>query len=506
MRLFLLLFISVIITGCQPNDAATDDSVTQQRYTEPHRNQFHFSPDSMWMNDPNGMVYYEGEYHLFYQFYPDSNVWGPMHWGHAVSEDLVSWEHLPIALYPDSLGLIFSGSAVIDWENTSGFGSEENPPMIAIFTHHNMEGERAGRNDFQYQSIAYSLDKGRSWTKYEGNPVVPNPGIRDFRDPKVMWDEDSEQWVMVFAAWDHVKLYGSPNLKDWTHLSDFGREWGSHEGVWECPDLFPMVLEGSDEKQWVLLVSVQAGSPNGGTGAQYFVGNFDGEDFKVAESFQAAVRPDEVLSGESINKGERTVWVDYGRDNYAGVTWSDIPAEDGRRLFLGWMSNWQYATVTPTERWRSAMTLPRSLTLVGTDQGPRLRTQPVNELKKLEGKPITLQQVGDELIAEGPVNQSRWRFAFDPNAEGVSEFGLELSNALGEKIVAGFDVATQRYFTDRTQTRLANFHEQFATQRHYAPRAAANQEEVTALLFVDAASIELFTDEGLTVMTDIYFA
>ena len=214
--------------------------------SELHRPGFHFTPDSMWMNDPNGMVYYKGEYHLFYQYYPDSTVWGPMHWGHAVSKDMISWEHLPIALFPDSLGYIFSGSAVIDWKNTSGLGKNNEPPFVAIFTHHNMKGEKAGSNDFQYQSIAYSNDKGRSWTKFEGNPVLPNHDkLKDFRDPKVIWHKKSQKWIMVLAARDKVKIYSSPDLKKWKFESDFGIK--NDNRSWECPDLFPINGEGTEE-------------------------------------------------------------------------------------------------------------------------------------------------------------------------------------------------------------------------------------------------------------------
>ncbi|MEM7575686.1 MAG: glycoside hydrolase family 32 protein [Bacteroidota bacterium] len=507
MHPFLLAILSLVLfTQC--NSKQVSEQSTPTLYQEPHRNQFHFSPDSMWMNDPNGMVYYEGEYHLFYQYYPDSTVWGPMHWGHAVSKDLVHWEHLPIALYPDELGYIFSGSAVIDWNNTSGFGDGETPPMIAIFTHHNSEGERAGAIDFQYQSIAYSLDKGRSWTKYAGNPVVPNPGIKDFRDPKVVWDENSQQWVMVFAAWDHVKLYGSPNLKDWTHLSDFGREWGSHAGVWECPDFFPIALEGTDDQRWLMIVSVQAGSPNGGTGAQYFVGDFNGQEFVLSDDFVAAVRPAEVLNEQRINRDEKTVWVDHGRDNYAGVTWSDVPASDGRRLFIGWMSNWQYALQVPTERWRSAMTLPRELSLIRTSAGPRLAAQPVRELQMLRQEELfwSPEETGG-LLSGTAVNQQEWILEFDPLAQPtISEVYLELSNSAGERLLIGYEVESQRFFTDRTITQLADFQAGFATQRHYAPRAPDQAAKIRMHLFLDHASVELFADEGQTVLTDIYFA
>ena len=507
------LVLSILLLLCFSNcnyDPVTEAaaSSTLASYQEPHRNQYHFSPNSMWMNDPNGMVYYEGEYHLFYQYYPDSTVWGPMHWGHAISKNLVHWEHLPIALYPDELGYIFSGSAVIDWNNTTGFGDGSKPPMIAIFTHHDIEGERAGEINFQYQSIAYSLDNGRSWTKYAGNPVIPNPGIKDFRDPKVIWDEGSQQWVMVFAAWDHIKIYGSPNLKDWTHLSDFGREWGSHAGVWECPDLFPITIEGTDDQRWLMIVSVQAGSPNGGTGAQYFVGDFDGKDFLLSDDFVEGVRPAEVLKDQTINRDEKTVWLDYGRDNYAGVTWSDVPESDGRRLFMGWMSNWQYAQVVPTERWRSAMTLARELTLISTSAGPRLSAKPVRELQELRQEKISWSPATTSGILNGTaVNQQEWILDFDPATQPeINEVYLELSNPAGERLLVGYEVASQRFFTDRTTTELANFQEDFATQRHYAPRAVDQAAQVRMHIFIDHASIELFADDGQTVLTDIYFA
>ena len=335
LTLLPLLITTSLLAACYHKKLHSDTTtspISKTYYQQPHRPQIHFSPPEKWMNDPNGMVFYAGEYHLFYQFFPDSTVWGPMHWGHAVSTDLVHWQHLPIALYPDSLGYIFSGSAVVDWKNTSGLGLNGQPPLIAIYTYHNPAGEKAGRKDFQYQGLAFSHDKGRSWTKYAGNPVLPNTeSIADFRDPKVLWDEASNQWVMVIAAHDQVKFRGSKDLKKWTPLSNFGKTWGAHSGVWECPDLFPIRVEGSTETKWVLLVSINPGGPNGGSATQYFVGHFDGRQFTVDPSYTAAV------------SGEKAVWLDNGRDNYAGVTWSDIPKQNGRRLFMGWMSNWDYA-------------------------------------------------------------------------------------------------------------------------------------------------------------------
>ncbi|MEQ9305459.1 MAG: glycoside hydrolase family 32 protein, partial [Marinoscillum sp.] len=223
---------------------------------------YHFEPTVNWMNDPNGMVYYAGEYHLFYQHFPDSNVWGPMHWGHAVSEDLIHWKHLPIALYPDSLGFVFSGSAVVDHENTSGLGSKENPPLVAVYTYSNQKEEFEGSITFQNQAIAFSLDSGRSWKKYSGNPVINNPGIKDFRDPKVSWVEEYQMWVMVLAVKDHVSVYSSKDLIDWTHESDFGESLGAHGGVWECPDLFK-IKNDKGEEHWVMLVSINPGGLQG---------------------------------------------------------------------------------------------------------------------------------------------------------------------------------------------------------------------------------------------------
>ena len=501
-QLLLLAASFLLLTMCKEptsNPPTTDTVQGNENYNEKHRLQFHFSPPEQWMNDPNGMVYYEGEYHLFYQHYPDSNVWGPMHWAHAVSEDLVHWENLPIALFPDSLGMIFSGSAVVDWNNTSGFGKDGEPPLIAIFTHHNDAGAKAERNDFQYQSIAYSNDKGRTWTKYDGNPVVPNPGIRDFRDPKVIWHEDSQQWIMVFAAFDHVKFYGSPNLNDWTHLSDFGKEWGSHGGVWECPDLFPLQVEETGETHYVLLLSINPGGPNGGSATQYFVGQFDGKSFTLNEDF-----------AQDIGEKESAIWLDHGRDNYAGVTWSDVPAEDGRRLFIGWMSNWDYAQVVPTTVWRSAMTVPRDLNLHQTEAGLRVFSTPVKELAKLRGNQ---HQLDDNELAEALDLTTTLGFApakmevrleIDLPENGKVDFGLEWSNSKNENYRIGFNQETNQFYSDRTKAGNADFSEKFAADIHTAPRISSGTS-IEMTLFIDVASVELFADQGATVLTDIFF-
>ena len=276
-----LLSMLLLATACmQTKSNDNEGSGAGNKFQEKFRPQVHFTPPKHWMNDPNGMVYYKGEYHLFYQHYPEKSVWGPMHWGHAISTDLVHWEHMPIAIYPDSLGYIFSGSAVADYNNTSGLGTKENPPLVAFFTYHDMKAEKEGRfTEIESQAIAYSLDKGRTWTKYKGNPVVKNPGIRDFRDPKVIWHNDSKQWIMSIASGQVIKFYSSPNCLDWTYLSEFGEGRGEHGGVWECPDLFPLQVSGSNEIKWVLIVNINPGGPAGGSATQYFVGDFNGKEF-----------------------------------------------------------------------------------------------------------------------------------------------------------------------------------------------------------------------------------
>ncbi|MEP7344519.1 MAG: glycoside hydrolase family 32 protein, partial [Gemmatimonadaceae bacterium] len=323
---------------------------------EPFRPQFHFTPERNWMNDPNGMVFYEGEWHLFYQYNPYGNTWGHMSWGHAVSRDLMQWQHLPVALAEEDGIMIFSGSAVVDWKNTSGFGINGKPPIVAVYT-----GHREGRQD---QRIAFSNDRGRTWTKAPGGPVL-DVGMADFRDPKVFWHAPTSRWVMTVALSKEKKLrfYTSPDLKQWKQAGEFGPA-GATGGLWECPDLFPLKVEGGGTK-WVLIVNINPGGPVGGSGTQYFVGEFDGARF-VSDADAKDVR-----------------WADYGADFYAGVSWSDVPESDGRRVWLGWMSNWSYAQEVPTSPWRSAMTVPRELTLRRTPDGLRLVQKPVVELESL---------------------------------------------------------------------------------------------------------------------------
>ncbi len=503
LRFITIVVAALSLAACQQSGTPRPaTAVSQRQFTEPHRPQFHFTPPAKWMNDPNGMVFYDGEYHLFYQHYPDSTVWGPMHWGHAISTDLVHWQHLPIALYPDSLGLIFSGSAVIDWKNTSGFGVSGTPPMVAMFTYHDMAAEKRGTLTFQTQGLAYSNDRGRTWTKYAGNPVIPNTGIRDFRDTKVIWHEESQRWIMVLAAGDRIRIYSSYDLKTWQPASEFGVNVGAHGGVWECPDLFPIRIEGTNETRWVLLVSINPGGPNGGSATQYFVGSFDGSTFVLDPQFATGV-------GAAGKEPTRGIWIDHGRDNYAGVTWSDIPAADGRRVFIGWMSNWDYATVVPTDAWRSAMTVPRTLSLRRTPAGLRVFSTPVSELRLLRGETVAMneQRLGGETTLRVPAGglaaQSEIDLEFLLSPADTSDVAIELSNAAGETYRIGFEQATRRFYSDRTALPKA-FSGKFATGVHWAPRVVTDSV-VRMHLYVDRASVELFADGGATAVSDIVF-
>lgn len=441
-------------------------------YKEQYRPQVHFSPAEHWTNDPNGMVFYKGTYHLFFQYYPDGTTWGPMHWGHAVSKDLVHWQQQPTALFPDSLGYIFSGSAVVDSNNTSGFGKNGQIPLVAIFTHHDPGGEKQGRDNFQNESLAYSLDEGKTWVKYAGNPVLRNPGIRDFRDPKVRWYESEKKWIMTLATKDRITFFSSPDLKAWKKESDFGEKIGAHGGVWECPDLFPLQLAG--KTYWVLLVSINPGGPNNGSATQYFIGQFDGHQFKD--------------SGNTETK-----WIDYGPDDYAGVTWSNT---GNRILFLGWMSNWIYANQVPTVKWRNAMTVPRVLGLKQVDNNIYLTSNPVDELKQLRSAPVTDKSA---LTRKLPA-----QYILKFNTDHTKNWCVELSNKTGEKLVLGYDKTANQYYIDRASSGKVSFNPEFA-KKTFAPHLS-NKQLSNVELIVDASSVEFFADNGLTVMSSVFFS
>ena len=440
-----------------------------------YRPAFHFTPPSNWMNDPNGLVYFEGEYHLFYQYHPNGTTWGPMHWGHAVSTNLIHWQHLPIALYPDENGMIFSGSAVVDMNNTAGFG--ENT-LVAIFTY-NLDHTES-------QNLAYSTDRGRTWTKYAGNPVIINSeNLKDFRDPKVFWCNDC--WVMALAAGKSVYFYRSVDLKHWDKTGIFGNgEYGSTKGVWETPDLFKLKVDSTPETRWVLTVGVGQGGPSEGSGTQYFIGNFNGENF-VSE-----------------NSKETILWVDHGADYYASQSWNNEPT--GRCIMLAWMSNWLYAREVPSQGWRGVFALPREVTLTRTDNGLRLLQSPIRELHTLREKMCSLEnhQVTPGENPLGGLHADAFELITEVKVESkTEEFGFRVRKGEGEQTTISCNVKAGKVFVERNSSGIVNFHETFSAV-HPAP-IELKDNTLRLQLFVDHCSVEVFLNDGLVCLSHLIY-
>ena len=438
---------------------------------EPHRPVYHFSPAKNWTNDPNGTVFYQGEYHLFYQYNPFGDTWGHMSWGHAVSRDLVHWEHLPVALAEENGTMIFSGSVVVDERNSSGFCTGGGSCLVAIYT-----GHTATR---QSQQLAYSNDRGRTWTKFAGNPVI-DLGMKDFRDPKVFWHEKNWAMVVALPKEHRVRFFRSADLKQWTALSDFGPA-GATGGQWECPDLFPLKVVGEkNEVRWVLSVNLNPGAPFGGSGNQYFVGRFDGQTF-IDE-----------------NPGT-TLWADYGRDFYASTSFSDIPARDGRRIWLAWFSNWDYARLEPTAPFRGMQTVPRELTLRRTAKGLRLAQTPVRELLRLRQAVVAMAKVSVE-----EANRRLRAFrgdAYEVEMELEGESGLRLRRGTSEGTLVGIE-AQRQVFVDRTKSGHTAFHASFGGRVHGPPMSAG---PVRLRVLVDRSSVEVFAGDGEVVLSERIF-
>ena len=484
----IICLLMTILSNCKAQ--SLPKSSTEEFLYRPN---FHFTPKSNWMNDPNGMFYLEGTYHLFFQYYPEGNKWGPMHWGHATSKDLIKWKEQKIALYPDHLGYIFSGSAVVDKNNTSGFGNGKNTPIVAIFTYHNIEKEKEHKIDVESQGIAYSIDNGKNWIKYSNNPVLKNPGIRDFRDPKVIWDIKRQQWLMVLAAQNKVHFYTSKNLKDWNFISDFGYNIGAHGGVWECPDIFPIKVKETNEEKWVLMVSINPGGPNGGSATQYFVGDFDGKSFK----------PDNIYNKQL--EGKEAIWLDWGKDNYASVTWNNAP--NGKRLMIGWMSNWDYAQEVPTEKWRSANTIAREIILTKNNEEYLLKTMPVQQLSKYKTKKIIKNipiEKSNVLIKKDEIELDKTVLELNLKNLKNDTYIFTLSNKLGEKLFFGINNAEHYLFIDRQFSGITNFGNDFANKISKAP-LSRNYKEASLKVLLDKTSLEIFFNNGEKVMTEMFF-
>lgn len=622
-----------------------------ETYQEPFRPQFHFTPERNWMNDPNGMVFADGVFHLFYQYNPQGDKWGHMSWGHATSRDLVRWEHQPLALPEKGDIMAFSGSAVVDSNNTAGFGSGA---LVAIYTGHN---EKAKRQD---QRLAYSTDGGRTWQEYQGNPVLDIQAA-DFRDPKVFWHAGSKAWIMVvaMATEKKVRFYSSPDLKKWVQLSEFGPA-GAIGGLWECPDLFRLPVDGGTEK-WVLLVNINPGGPAGGSGCQYFIGEFDGRTFKLdtapapstpapasesadivlgdfetgygdwtasGEAFEGTEpsfpagdspvsgfegnklvdsfggrdeavgtltspeftiegneisfligggnQPNEmglnlVVDGEVVRTetgnnsptlegkvwdvsdlrgkkahleifdrssnsdwghilvdhivmggassapsssaaslGDRGIlWADYGPDFYAAVTWSDIPAADGRRILIGWMSNWDYADKTPTAPWRGAMSVPRTLRLLSTPKGIRLAQEPVASLSDLQDGPPQVFNGGSFSEASDWLSQHQElpalldvKLTFT-EVRGATPFQIALHTGPGESTIIEVNAGTGKITVDRSRSGAVGFHPRFGG-RSAAP-LQIEDGKVNVRFLLDTSSLEVFAQDGVSVLSNLIF-
>jgi fructan beta-fructosidase len=462
--LFLLLsFLSISIVA------------QNNLYQEKYRPQFHFSPVKNWTNDPNGLVYFDGEYHLFYQYNPYGNKWGHMTWGHAVSADLVRWKHLPLAIPEKDSIMIFSGSAVVDKNNSSGFAKKKGQiPMIAVYTAHIIPDPAKPDNYRQEQHIAYSLDKGRTWTKYKGNPVL-DLHKKDFRDPKVFWYDRDKKWVMaVVLPHEHiVQFYSSKDLKQWTYLSDFGPA-GDTENIWECPDLLKVPVNNAGKKKWVLLNSQQ-------TTMQYFVGEFDGKTFHNENPAGKIYRPD------------------YGPDYYAAVTYN-LPANQPPVL-LGWANNWEYANDIPTFPWKSAMALPRNLSLEKRGNEYLLVQYPVEALKILRNTPVgpTTVFVRNKKPLSLKTQQLEMEFLLQPAQNAVA--GVRL--AVGEKnvFIIGYDAAHEKLFIDRSGCTNNSFSKKFASLSRYETSLPAVKDKIKLHIFFDKSIVEVFANDGEVVMT-----
>lgn len=438
---------------------------------------YHHTPAYGWMNDPNGMFYKDGVYHLYFQYNPYGSVWGNMHWGHSTSTDLMHWKFEGCAIVPDAWGAIFSGSCVVDHENTAGFGKEA---VVAFYT----SAKSTPWGDIQMQSMAYSLDNGKTFTKYEGNPILTS-SEKDFRDPKVFWYAPGKHWVMILAVGQHMEIYSSVNLKEWKKESEFGAMQGAHGGVWECPDLVEIPVEGTREKKWVLICNLNPGGPFGGSAAQYFVGSFDGKKF-VNES------------------PTQTKWMDWGKDNYATVTWNNAP--DGRCIALGWMSNWQYANNVPTRQYRSANTLARDLTLYREGQELYLKSTPSVEVKKARGKKVSIPsfRVSEkhEIVNLFEEKQGAYEVEILIQNAGASKIAFCLLNDKGEKVSMYYDLNRKQFVMDRSESGTVDFSKDFPA----VTVAPANvDKELTLRLFVDRSSIEAFGEDGKFVMTNLVF-
>ena len=435
---------------CWKNIKATDSFDTENR--EQYRPIYHHTPAYGWMNDPNGMFYKDGVWHLYFQHNPQGSQWENLSWGHSTSTDLIHWKFQGDPVQPDAWGMIFSGSSVVDKDNTAGFG---NGAIVALYT---------SAAESQTQSMAYSTDNGKTFTKYDGNPIITS-NVPDFRDPHMFWNEDIKKWNMILAAGQQMNIYSSENLKDWKYESSFGAGYGNHGGVWECPDLMKMKVRGTDKEKWMLVCNINPGGPFGGSATQYFVGDFDGHKFTCE------------------TEPEVTKWMDYGKDHYATVTFDNAP--NGRHVALAWMSNWQYANQVPTQQYRSANSIPRDLGLFEYKGNTYCSVTPSEEVTAVRSKKSSksLSEACEMVV----------------NLKGDAT--ITLSNSKGEKVVMTYKAKDETFSMDRTLSGKTDFSSDFAAVTTAPVYGKMNKLRI----FIDKSSIEVFDNDGKMAMTNLVF-
>ena len=485
-QIFNVLIAAGCLTcmSCNGNKTKDENSTVQDSVVS-YRPLYHFTTDSNWINDPNGLVYANGQYHLFAQYNPFADVWGHMSWAHAVSNDLFAWNELPLAIpeiknADSSVTMIFSGSAVVDSLNTSGFGKDGAAPMVAVYTsHHDKDGKNLG----QSESIAYSVDEGKTWQQYANNPVL-DIHITDFRDPKVFWYAPEKKWVMIVVKSLEYKaqLYESKNLKKWNLMSEFGGT-GNIDKIWECPDLFPVKIDGTDETKWIL--SVSAGHPQKGfIAVQYFIGNFDGKNF-------------------TADKLNYPLYIDHGKDFYAGVTYNNIPANDGRNIAIGWANCWNYAKDIPTKGFRGAYTVPRTLSLKNTTEGLRLFQLPVAELDKYEEdifKAATIQLNNTTKLLDSAKGTSL-DISFE--LQTATTAGINVFKSGDEETNISYNAADRTISLDRRKSGNTGFNKDFPSVE--SVKLNNTGDKVKLRILIDKSIIEVFVNDGLYAITDLVF-
>ena len=490
----LLLFSIVLIfsSACKQGREGEAWSGAGDIYHEAFRPQFHFTPQKNWMGPPSGLIYHNGTYHMFYSYNPDTTYLGALHWGHAVSEDLMHWEPMGVSLKPDSLGQILPGSVVLDSNNTSGLGSMQHTAMIAAFTYKRPK-ENSNQSVYE-QGLAYSLDEGRSWHKYDYNPVLSaKQGQNKLRHPDLFWHEKTQKWIMALSGNNKIWFYGSPDMKKWNFLSEFKAESVSPDERWCHPDLFSIKAESqANRKRWILLVSIEQGGPSGGSATRYFIGDFDGTSY--------------------TSHLDDKRWMDYGKDFFGAKTFSNITVNGNEKISMGWMNNWDYAQLLPTHPWRGAMSIPKKLSLTHIHGKKFLTSHPVNELEKLRVQDEILEpvKVRDEVVlSEGLKNESlpleiilNFRTQKHTQIGFAERFGIKLSGSSNQMRI-GYDNYHGAFYIDRSRSEITNISETYSTSS-YAPYLQTDSI-TTMRILIDRSSVELIGEEGKRSVTSRFF-